>query len=85
MKNEKFVPCTNCSQVSYVPKILRSMVEICKTFGVGRETVQGWAKEGAPIVVEGGQNKPRYSTECLALQAWRVQRSAKKRNYTSVG
>lgn len=63
----------------YSPKILRSMVEICKTFGVGRETVQSWAREGAPIVIEGGQNKPRYSTECLALQAWRVQRSAAKR------
>lgn len=76
MKNEKLALCTNGSQVSYTPKILRSMVEICKTFGVGRETVQEWAKEGAPIVVEGGQSKPRYSTECLALQTWRVQRSA---------
>lgn len=59
--------------VVYEPKILRSMVEICNTFGVGPERVRKWIQEGAPIVVEGDGKCIRYSTEVMRLQRWREQ------------
>ena len=30
------------------PRILRTLDEICETFGVGRKTVRAWARRGAP-------------------------------------
>ena len=73
------------TQVDYVPKILKNMVEICEVFGVGRATVQTWIREGAPVVVENGSRKPRYSAECNALQAWRVQRNMLSRSNSTAG
>lgn len=66
--------------VTYEPRILRSIAEICKVFGVGRKTVQMWVQAGAPIAVEGERGKPRYSTECCVLQAWRIQRNMLSQN-----
>lgn len=40
--------------VTYEPRILRSMAEICKVFGVAKETVREWKNMGAPISVENG-------------------------------
>ena len=59
------------AQVSYVPKILRNMAEICEEMGVGEKTVKAWVKRGAPIAVEGKGGKIRYSAETACLQAWR--------------
>lgn len=59
------------AQVSYVPKILRNMAEICEEMGVGEKTVKAWIKKGAPIAVEGDGRKVRYSAEMARLQAWR--------------
>lgn len=58
-------------QVSYVPKILRNMTEICEEMGVGEKTVKAWIKKGAPIAVEGEGRRARYSAEVARLQAWR--------------
>lgn len=58
-------------QVSYVPKILRNMAEICEEMGVGEKTVKAWVQKGAPIAVEGDGRKVRYSAEMARLQAWR--------------
>lgn len=57
--------------VSYVPKILRNMAEICEEMGVGEKTVKSWVKRGAPIAVEGDGRRVRYSAEVARLQAWR--------------
>lgn len=57
--------------VSYTPKILRNMAEICEEMGVGPKTVKKWVEQGAPIAVEGDGRKVRYSTEMVRLQAWR--------------
>lgn len=59
------------AQVSYVPKILRNMAEICEEMGVGEKTVKSWVQKGAPIAVEGDGRKVRYSAESLRLQNWR--------------
>lgn len=59
------------AQVSYVPKILRNMAEICEEMGVGEKTVKAWVKRGAPIAVEGDGRRVRYSAEMARLQAWR--------------
>jgi len=59
------------TQVSYVPKILRNMAEICEEMGVGEKTVKAWVKLGAPIAVEGDGRRVRYSAEMARLQAWR--------------
>ena len=56
------------------PRILRTLDEICETFGVGRKTVRAWARRGAPIAVEGHGARTRYSAEAAALQDWRIQR-----------
>ena len=58
-------------QISYVPKILRNMTEICEEMGVGEKTVKAWVKRGAPIAVEGDGRRVRYSAEIARLQAWR--------------
>ncbi len=58
-------------QISYVPKILRNMAEICEEMGVGEKTVKAWVKRGAPIAVEGDGRRVRYSAEMVRLQAWR--------------
>ena len=63
------------AQVSYVPKILRNMAEICKEMGVGPKTVKKWVEQGAPIAVEGEGAKVRYSSELLYLQLWRIRTS----------
>lgn len=60
------------AQVSYVPKILRNMAEICEEMGVGEKTVKAWIKRGAPIAVEGDGRRVRYSAEMARLQAWRL-------------
>ena len=59
------------SAITYTPKILRNLAEICEAFGVGEKTVKGWAKQGAPIAVEGDGRRVRYSAEMVRLQAWR--------------
>lgn len=62
--------------VSYSPKILRSMAEICEIFGVAKETVRAWKEMGAPILVMGRGKGRRYSTEVMRLQAWREKLSS---------
>ncbi|MCD7984148.1 MAG: MerR family transcriptional regulator [Desulfovibrio sp.] len=57
--------------VSYTPKILRNMAEICEEMGVGEKTVKKWVKQGAPVAVEGDGRRVRYSAEVARLQAWR--------------
>lgn len=42
--------------VAYVPRILRTMAEICEAMGVGQKTVKKWVAQGAPIAVEGDGN-----------------------------
>ena len=68
MKNE-----TVGHGITYTPKILRNMAEICEAFGVGEKTVKAWVKQGAPIAVEGDGSRMRYSAEIMALQAWRLR------------
>lgn len=63
--------------VSYTPKILRNMTEICEIFGVAKETVRAWKDMGAPILVVGRGKGRRYSTEVMRLQAWREKLSSK--------
>lgn len=58
-------------QVTYVPKILKSMREICEEMGVGEKVVRRWVSCGAPIAVEGQGTKARYSAELMRLQLWR--------------
>lgn len=60
--------------VAYLPRVLRSLGEICETFGVGEGVVKQWAAAGAPIAVEGSGSRLRYSTEMAALQDWRATR-----------
>ncbi len=57
--------------VAYVPRILRTMAEICEVMGVGQKTVKRWVAQGAPIAVEGDGRRKRYSAEMAALQGWR--------------
>ena len=66
--------------VSYVPKILRNMAEICKEMGVGSKTVKKWVEQGAPIAVEGDGDNSRYSAELLRIQVWRERQSSYKVN-----
>lgn len=47
---------------------------IASVFRVGRETVEEWFNEGAPIAVEGEGFNRRYSANYHALQNWRVNR-----------
>lgn len=54
---------------------LRSMTEICKTFGKGRRTVKTWYIEGAPIGFDGFS----YFTEYNSLQNWLVDRTKVKK------
>lgn len=61
--------------VCYVPRILRSLCEICAEMGVGQETARRWIDEGAPIARECEGKKIRYSAEAASLQAWRLERS----------
>ena len=60
------------SAITYTPKILRNLTEICEAFGVGEKTVKAWVKQGAPIAVEGDGRRVRYSAEMVRLQEWRV-------------
>lgn len=57
--------------ITYTPRILRTMAEICEAFGVGEKTVKAWVKQGAPIAVEGENGRTRYSVEMVELQRWR--------------
>ena len=61
--------------VTYQPKIMRNMEEICKEMGVGEKTVKQWIGQGAPIAVEGEGGRTRYCGEAASLMAWRVTRS----------
>ena len=61
----------NMLRISYVPKVLRNLQEICEEMGVGEKIVRRWAAQGAPIAVEGKGKKVRYSAEAAKLQAWR--------------
>ena len=61
--------------VVYIPKVLKSMTEICEAFGVGDSVVKQWAAAGAPIAVEGRGSRMRYSAEMAALQDWRLGRA----------
>lgn len=58
--------------ITYTPKILRNLAEICEAFGVGAKTVKAWGKQGAPIAVEGDGRRVRYSAEMVRLQEWRI-------------
>lgn len=40
------------AQVSYVPKILRSMAEICEEMGVGEKTVKAWVQKARPSLLK---------------------------------
>lgn len=57
--------------ITYTPKILRNLAEICEAFGVGEKTVKAWVKQGAPIAVEGDGRRARYSAEMVESQKWR--------------
>ncbi|MDE6734623.1 MAG: MerR family transcriptional regulator [Desulfovibrio sp.] len=62
--------------ITYTPKILRNLAEICEAFGVGEKTVKAWVKQGAPIAVEGDARNTRYSAEIARLQLWRESRNS---------
>lgn len=62
--------------VSYTPRILRNMSEICEAMGVGEKMVKSWIRRGAPIAVESGGSRCRYSAEAASLQYWRLSRRA---------
>ena len=64
---------------AYMPKILKTMTEICAEMGVGKETVREWLEMGAPIVVEQDGARVRYSAELAALHEWRLEQSRKGR------
>lgn len=59
-------------QSAYVPVVLKSMTEICKTFGVGQPKVREWVQAGAPIAVEydGWGSPVRYRCELYRLYLW---------------
>lgn len=59
--------------ITYTPRILRTMAEICEAFGVGEKTVKAWVQQGAPIAVEGDGRRVRYSAEMVELQRWRCK------------
>ena len=61
---------TNCI-ISYTPKILKNMKEICEEMGVCEKVVRRWVACGAPIAVEVEGTKARYSAELMRLQLWR--------------
>lgn len=58
------------------PIFMRSLLEICAVMGVGKETVQEWISQGAPIAVERRGAVVRYSAEAVSLQAWRYRQNA---------
>lgn len=64
--------------VAYVPTLLRTMEEICRTFGVSPSTVRSWLQKGAPIATEGEGVKTRYSAELTRLQLWRENKNKNK-------
>ena len=64
---------TDTQEITYTPRILRSMAEICVEMGVGEQMVLSWVSAGAPIAVEGAKNRRRYSAEAAALQLWRLK------------
>ena len=61
----------------YAPRILRNAGEICRTFGIGREQLQRWVEEGAPIALERDDkgHVNRYRTELFRLYLWQERRS----------
>ena len=62
--------------VSYTPKVLRNMAEICEEMGVSSHVVRKWVSMGAPIAIEGMGTKRRYSAETVRLQLWREKLSS---------
>ncbi len=73
-KIHQFQPSSHYTVVA--PKHLRSLAEICKTYGKGRESVKKWYSEGAPIAFDGFS----YFSEYHALQNWLVERGRKLKN-----
>ena len=55
--------------VSIQPIHLKGAESIGKAFGVKRESVAQWAKNGAPIVIVGG----KYQTDYHCLWAWLIR------------
>lgn len=58
------------SLIAVAPVHLKSLTDICATFGKRRSTVKDWFAGGAPIAFDGKQ----YSAEYNQLQAWIVIR-----------
>lgn len=58
--------------ISYTPLILRNLSEISEAMGVGEKMIKSWIRRGAPIAVEFGGNRSRYSAEAASLQHWRL-------------
>ncbi len=48
------------------PLPIKRKADIAKIFGVSEDTVQGWAREGAPIFMAG----KRYQADYHALVGW---------------
>lgn len=57
--------------ITYAPKILRNLAEICEEMGVSAKVVRRWVRDGAPIAVDKSANRIRYSAETARLQFWR--------------
>ena len=53
-----------------LPENFRSLIVICRTYGVGRETVYDWIEQGAPISVSGAGKRLRYSAGITDLREW---------------
>lgn len=56
--------------LAVAPVHLKSLADICATFGKRRSTIREWYEQGAPIAFDGRQ----YSAEYNQLQAWIVIR-----------
>ena len=59
--------------VLIAPVHLKTLGDICTTFGRTEETVKKWHREGGPIAFDGSS----YSAEYNQLQAWLVRRYGK--------
>ena len=57
-------------------KALTSLREICQAFGQGEKTVKRWAKDGAPIRIEGEGRRCRYLAEEGKLWEWVLSKNA---------
>ena len=74
-KSDKIEMSQTMPQVVLVaPVHMKTMSEICATFGKKRDTVKKWYAKGAPIAYDGAQ----YSAEYNQLMAWLVHNFSKK-------